>query len=148
MSVTSIVLHFFFNLSNAFDTVDHNILKQRIFYIVLLEQAVAWFSNYLSGKSQCIKYDRLCPDILSVRVYPRVQCLVHFCPLFIYIIWKIMCQMLILIFIRITLSYVVAVLTLVQAIEKQQVAFNVVQNSLIQLKLGLYAKKTKLMFTN
>lgn len=145
MSVTSIVLHFFFYLSNAFDTVDHNILKRRIFYIVLLEQAVAWFSSYLSGKSRCIKYDRLCPDILSVRVYPRVQCLVHFCPLFICIIWRIMCQMLILIFIRITLSYVVAVF-FVQAIEKQQVAFNVVQNSLIQLKLGLYAKKTKLMF--
>lgn len=44
----------FIDLSKAFDTVDHEVLKLRLINSGLSEQAVAWFSNYLSDRSQCI----------------------------------------------------------------------------------------------
>lgn len=56
----------FINLSKAFDKANHDILKCRLFNIGLLEQAVAWFSNYLSNKSQCIKYDSLCSETVTI----------------------------------------------------------------------------------
>lgn len=56
----------FIDLSKAFDTVDHSVLKLRLINTGLSEQAVAWFSNYLSDRSQCITYDGLCSDTLFV----------------------------------------------------------------------------------
>ena len=56
----------FIDLSKAFDTVDHDVLKLRLLNSGLSEQAVAWFSNYLSNRSQCIKYDGLCFDIATI----------------------------------------------------------------------------------
>lgn len=38
----------FIDLSKAFDTVDQEVLKLRLINSGLSEQAVAWFSNYLS----------------------------------------------------------------------------------------------------
>lgn len=45
----------FIDLSKAFDTVDLEVLKLRLINSGLSEQAVAWFSNYLSDRSQCIR---------------------------------------------------------------------------------------------
>lgn len=42
----------FLDLSKAFDTVDHSVLKLRLLNSGLSEQAVAWFSNYLNDRSQ------------------------------------------------------------------------------------------------
>ena len=43
----------FIDLSKAFDTVDHVILADRLHKIGLSDQAVNWFSNYLSGRTVC-----------------------------------------------------------------------------------------------
>ena len=45
----------FIDLSKAFDTVDHVILADRLHKIGLSDQAVNWFSNYLSGRTQCVQ---------------------------------------------------------------------------------------------
>ncbi len=44
----------FIDLSKAFDTVDHVILADRLHKMGLSDQAVNWFSNYLSGRTQCV----------------------------------------------------------------------------------------------
>ena len=44
----------FIDLSKAFDTVDHQILKQRLLSIGLSSHAVGWFVNYPSERSQCV----------------------------------------------------------------------------------------------
>ncbi len=56
----------FIDLSKAFDSVDHDILKQRKIDIELSEQAVGWFSSYLTDRSQCVKFEDHCSDVLSV----------------------------------------------------------------------------------
>ncbi len=43
----------FLDLSKAFDTVDHYVLAQRLVDIGMSPKAVKWFSNYLSGRTQC-----------------------------------------------------------------------------------------------
>ena len=41
----------FIDLSKAFDTVDHDVLKSRLLNSGLSEQAVSWFQNYLSDRT-------------------------------------------------------------------------------------------------
>ena len=45
-------LSLFIDISKAFDTVDHAILRQRLSSVGLSEHAVAWFANYLSDRTQ------------------------------------------------------------------------------------------------
>ena len=56
----------FIDLSKAFDTVDHVILKNRLKGIGLSEHSVSWFGNYLSDRSQCVKADGLTSGYLQV----------------------------------------------------------------------------------
>jgi retron-type reverse transcriptase len=56
----------FIDLSKAFDTVDHAILRQRLLSVGLSEHAVSWFANYLSDRSQCTQFDGLMSVKLSV----------------------------------------------------------------------------------
>ena len=58
--------HGVIDLSKAFDTVDHAILRQRLSSVGLSEHAVAWFSNYLSDRTQCTQFDGLMSVELSV----------------------------------------------------------------------------------
>ena len=46
----------FIDLSKAFDTVDHVTLVDRLLKIGLSRQAVDWFSNYLSVRTQCVQF--------------------------------------------------------------------------------------------
>ncbi len=57
----------FIDLSEAYDTVDHDVLRRRLVSIGLLDSAVAWFSNYLSDRTQCVKVDSCFFDILTVH---------------------------------------------------------------------------------
>ena len=56
----------FIDLSVAFATVDHAILRQRLSSVGLSEHAVAWFANYLSDRTQCTQFDGLMSVKLSV----------------------------------------------------------------------------------
>ena len=65
LTKNSTVSHFI-DLSKAFDTVDHAILRQRLSSVGLSEHAVAWFANYLSNITQCTQFDGLISVKLSV----------------------------------------------------------------------------------
>lgn len=43
------------------------VLKLRLLSSGLSDEAVAWFSTYLSNRSRCIRYDSLCSDFISVH---------------------------------------------------------------------------------
>lgn len=45
----------FFDLSKAFDTVDHTVLKHKLRRAGLSEQTVSWFDNYLTDRTQCVQ---------------------------------------------------------------------------------------------
>ena len=73
----------FIDLSKAFDTVDHSILRQRLYTIGMSDHAAGWFSNYLSNRKQCVQSDGLCSGFLNtVNSVPQGSVLG---PIFIYI---------------------------------------------------------------
>lgn len=136
----------FIDLSKAFDTVDHDILKTRLHNSGLSEQAVAWFSNYLSNRSQCIRYDGLCSDFVPIRKgVPQGSVLGPLLfTLYINNLGKNMVDADCHFYADDTVVYCFA-LSLVHAIERLQIAFDAIQNTLLQLKLILNVDKTKLM---
>ena len=56
----------FIDLSKAFDTVNHCILKQRLLNIGVSERASGWFENYLSHRTQCVTFDGASSSLLHV----------------------------------------------------------------------------------
>ena len=64
--ITEAIVSLLIDLSTAFDTVDHVILRQRLSSVGLSEHAVAWFTNYLSDRTQCTQFDGLMSVKLSV----------------------------------------------------------------------------------
>ncbi len=58
----------FIDLSKAFDFVDHEILKQRLFCVGLSVNTVRWFVNYLLDISQCINIEGLTSSTLNVEI--------------------------------------------------------------------------------
>lgn len=63
-NVTALVL---LDLSAAFDTVDHQILKDRLqSYFGVQGDAHKWFSSYLAGRQQCVQIGNDCSAYLRV----------------------------------------------------------------------------------
>ena len=56
----------FINLANVFDMVDHSIIVGRLRIIGFSEGSLAWFTNYLSQRGQCIKSEQLLSQPLPV----------------------------------------------------------------------------------
>ena len=57
----------FIDLSKAFDTVDHAVLKHRLLCLGLSDHVVSWFTNHMSDRTQCNKYDGLCSEFVNVH---------------------------------------------------------------------------------
>ena len=56
----------FVDLSKAFDTVDHNLLLERLATIGLDRNACDWFRDYLTGRRQCVKSGHAKSEFLSI----------------------------------------------------------------------------------
>ncbi len=56
----------FIDLSKAFDTVDHNILLDRLRWVGLSEHVMLWFTAYLKGRNQCVQVEGVRSDLLEV----------------------------------------------------------------------------------
>ena len=58
----------FIDLSKAFDTVDHQILLNKLKHYGIHDKNLKWFSNYLSDRKQYIQYDQINKtDCLKVK---------------------------------------------------------------------------------
>ena len=58
----------YIDLSQAFDTVDHHLLLQRLQSIGFGSTVLSWFSNYLSGRTQCVSLDKCTSSLLEVKM--------------------------------------------------------------------------------
>lgn len=136
----------FIDLSKAFDTVDHAVLKNRLLSLGLSEHAIAWFSNYLNNRTQCIKLEGLCSKFVAVhKGVPQGSVLGPLLfLLYINDLGQNVSDTNLHFYADDTVIYCYGS-SLTQAIETLQKAFVAFQHSLIQLKLVLNADKTKLM---
>ena len=57
----------FLDLKKAFDTVDHDILCQKLRSIGLKQSCVSWFDTYLKGRFQVCKHDNVISDTLPIN---------------------------------------------------------------------------------
>ena len=62
----NISLAIFMDLSKAFDTLDHNILINKLAYYGIHGAALKWFTSYLTGRSQYVEIDGVSSNILSL----------------------------------------------------------------------------------
>ena len=71
MSLLPLILQYcaaiFIDMVKAFDTVDHSILVCWLRSIDVSEGSLAWFTNYLSQREQCIKSEDLLSQPLPVN---------------------------------------------------------------------------------
>uniref|UniRef100_A0A3B3TFJ6 Reverse transcriptase domain-containing protein n=1 Tax=Paramormyrops kingsleyae TaxID=1676925 RepID=A0A3B3TFJ6_9TELE len=136
----------FIDLSKAFDTVDHHLLLQRLKSIGFSHTVLNWFSNYLSGRTQCVAVDNfISPLLVVIMGVPHGSVLgpVLF-SIYINNLGLDLIPSKVHFYADDTILYTSAS-SLLEAVSYLQSAFNQVQKSLVGLKLVLNAKKTKFM---
>ena len=56
----------FIDFRKAFDTVDHTILLEKLYFYGIRGIAYKWLSNYLSNRKQFVEYDHVKSSLLRV----------------------------------------------------------------------------------
>ena len=56
----------FFDLSKAFDTLNHAILMDKLKYYGLNETSLNWFRSYLHDRHQYTEYNGTCSDVINL----------------------------------------------------------------------------------
>ena len=57
----------FMNLSKTFDTIDHDILLQKLYYYGFRGVSNEWFKSYLSNRKQMVSYNSTLSSSESVK---------------------------------------------------------------------------------
>ena len=63
---TEHVIGIFLDFSKAFDTVDHSILLRKLSHYGIRGNALDWFENYLSGRTQYVTYNGVSSQYKSI----------------------------------------------------------------------------------
>ena len=66
-SLDSGVLGVFLDLKKAFDTVDHQILIEKLFSYGIRGNTLKWFQSYLTDRSQYVTYDCIESKVLPIK---------------------------------------------------------------------------------
>lgn len=57
-------MFFYIDLSKAFDTIDHHVLLNRLYRdYVIVEQALAWISSYLTARRHFVQFGTACSQL-------------------------------------------------------------------------------------
>ena len=67
------------DLSKAFDTLDHNILLNKLKYYGVTNTELSWFQSYLTERSQYVEINGITSNVLTISTgVHRGQYWVHF----------------------------------------------------------------------
>lgn len=139
----------FVDLSKAFDSVDHNLLLQKLRSIGISEAAMKWFDNYLSERTQCVNIENYNSPFLQVKKgVPQGSILSPILfSIFINDLDSGVDSANVHLYADDSIIYTAAA-SINQALMNLQKAFNTIQYTLDKLKLVLNSKKTKYMIFN
>jgi hypothetical protein len=68
MDKREVTIMAFLDMSAAFDTVDHNLLSQKLLSLGIAGEALEWFKVYLSGRSHSTQVDGLMSQPLALKM--------------------------------------------------------------------------------
>ena len=68
MNTNDISINVFLDLSKAFDTIDHNILQNKLAYYSLNGSTLQMFKSYLQNRKQYTVIEQINSDILPITI--------------------------------------------------------------------------------